>query len=35
MKRAVAKLGSIVDATIADAKRQIGMASRDRRESND
>lgn len=35
MKRAVAKLGSVVDATIADAERQIGMASRDRRESND
>ena len=35
MKRAVAKLGSIVDATIADAEQQIGMASRDRRESND
>ena len=35
MKYAVAKLGSVVDATIADAERQIGMASRDRRESND
>ena len=35
MKRAVAKLGTVVDETIADAERQIGMSSRDRRESND